>query len=198
MSNEITLTYTERAAKMTAQEESALVTEIAKDFKVVEESAHKTEQLMIVGCNAMRRIGCNVQILTGHEQISVSTFEGLKKKHGKRVPKKLSFNFLKCCVHVSHKIDKDVTTAQEAMQLQKDLFIANAQYSEPKRLAEQTAHDVNPWSELISKGAAVIAFIVQMQEDEPMENWSKDKLDSFVQTYKPLVTTYHAAEALLK
>jgi hypothetical protein len=188
------MTYVERSQKLDTKAHKALLTGIGRDWKAVEEAATEAGKQTVVAVNRMRACGDKLKQLCGHDQITLEFYSTVKSQ----LPKSMQFTAARSAVHISNRLSADVNTVQEAMAVQRELFTALDEYREPKRLAQQTAHDVNPWSELVSKAMGFTAFFGQLMEDEPMEAWGQDKLSNFVSTTNPIVDANTAAKALLK
>ena len=89
-----------------------------------------------------------------------------------------------------------MTTIQESMLVQKDLFAAVLEFHEPKRIAAQVAHESNPVTDFVSWGASFQTFFSKF-DDAPMEKWGRDKLETFVRTTEPIVEQHQKARAML-
>ena len=194
MKNNTSMTYVERSRSLDTKAHRELLKGIARDWAAASTAAKTAGQQTVIGINRMRACGEKIKLLCGHDQISLDFYTSVATL----LPKEMRFEAAKRAVHISNKLADDVHTPQEALAAQRDLFTATMECAEPRRLTDQVAHESNPWSELISKANGFTVFFGQLEEDEPMEKWSDEKLRSFVTNTKPIATAYQAAEALLK
>jgi hypothetical protein len=195
MSNtsEIQITNAERTQQLNTAAQKALLKGIARDWKACEEVASDLGKLTIKGVNLLRVVGEQIKQVTGHEQVGFDFWQ----RHHAVLPASLTYAKAKCAVHVANRNPKPVTTVQEAMAAQRDLFAAMAEYTEPKRLAAQTGHDRNLWSDLVS-GVASLDSIFHKLNPSPMAQWRRDELEKFVETTKPLVQRAKEAATILE
>ncbi len=191
MKNATALTVEERASKLVTKANKALFAGIARDWAAIEKAANEIGNLTVKAVNLSRACGEKLKQLCDHEQLSLAFFLKVQP----HLPKKMDYTKVKSMVCMANLLTEDVKTPQEAFSVSRKMMQAVMEFTEPKRLAEQSAHDSNPWSELVSRGSSVIALISDM---EPLEKWGHDKRRSFLSTYKPLVDTYKAVEALDK
>lgn len=185
-------TYEERTHKLESKAHKALLSGIARDWAAVEAAATEAGKQTVIGVNRLRACGEKFKQLCGHDQLTLDFF----MRHRDSLPKSMSYTGAKCSVHVSNRIEQDVETPQEALFIQRDLFLAINAYTEPKRTAPQQLHDSNPWSEFIS-GVSSLTSLLDRLDDRPMSEWPREKLEQFVKTTQPVVEKHAAAVKMI-
>lgn len=196
MKNTTALTTQERAQKLVTKSSKALFIGIDRDWAALEKAANEIGNLTVKAVNLSRACGEKLKQLCDHEQLSLAFFLKVQP----HLPKKMDYTKAKSMVCMANLLTEDVKTPQEAFAVSRAAKMMQAvmEFSEPHRLEDQVAHESNPLSELVSRGMSVIALVGEMQKDEPLELWGSDKRHTFLTTYKPLVDTYLAVEALDK
>lgn len=167
---------------------------IARDWTAAESAATETGKHLIVAVNRLRACGEKLKMLAGHEQITAEWYESVRKD----LPKTMRYTSARAAVHISNKVEADVKTVQDAMLIQKDLFGAMNAWREPKRVADQSSHENNPWDTLVNDAASLLSLFDGMEKAEPMDQWGKVKLQTVIETTRPFVEKHDAAEELLK
>jgi hypothetical protein len=184
--------YLENSQAMAKDARTELLLLASKDWAAAKQAATEAGKLEIVAINKIRDCGLKLQEASDREHFSFTFFT--------RVQDQLPMGFAeaKFAVNLARKLDKPVTTLDEARQARRVLFEALGAATAPKRIGEQSAHEEeNPWSIFINT-AATFTSLFEKLDDEPMEKWKRDKLKKFVQTTKPIVEKHEAAVALLK
>jgi hypothetical protein len=141
----------------------------------------------------LRCAGIKLQEAANRENLTFETF----KRWQKSLPKDLTYTAAQFCVKIGKEFQKPFESLNDIMHARRLLFEKIGAAEPPRRLAEQTAHEANPWSELVSKFTGATVFFSELEKDEPMDKWSADKLQNFVTLTKPIVAKHVEAQAKL-
>lgn len=192
---EIVPTSQEAAVQLTKQSKKALVKNINADWKKVEDLAKTAGKAEVSAANIMRGIGIKLRELVGHEQLTLTGFQSFQAD----LPKKLTFKSAKLCVKLSEVYGDQITSIDQVRPIQKELREIVCETPVEKQIrGPQQAHERNSWSEWVSNIAKSATIFDEIEQEQPMANWEKDKLKSFVKYGKPLADKVHAAEARLE
>jgi hypothetical protein len=186
-------TYVDSAAQLATKARTELLKGAGKDWTEAKAKATEAGKLELQSLNLLRSAGVKLRDACDHEKLSFTSFRLMQDS----LPKDLTFPAAKFCVSLGNQFDAPIKSLDDARAARRILFEKLSEEA-PRRIAQQTAHDTNPWSELVNKFASVTAFFGQMMEDEPMEDWDKEKLRKFVKESEPIVAAHKAAEALME
>jgi hypothetical protein len=187
-------TYNERAQKLDNSARAELLKGASEDWTGAKEAATEAGKFELKALNLLRAAGQKLLSAANHDQLSFESFRRMKSA----LPSDMSFVAAQWCIKLGKEFDKPFESLTDAGHARRLLFVKLESQDVPRRLEEQSSHDHNPWSEMIAKGASVIAFISELTAEDPLEKWGPDKRQNFLTTYRPLVTTYLAVEALEK
>jgi hypothetical protein len=190
----IATTYNERAQKLDNAARAELLKGVSADWTGAKEAALEAGKFELKALNLLRTAGMKLHEAANRDQLSFESFRTMKSA----LPKDMSFIAAQWCVKLAKECDKPFSTLSSAGHARRLLFIKLEAQDVPRRLEAETAHDVNPWSEGITKLTAAVIFWADIQEAKPMEEWDRDALENFYTATKPIVAANKAAEALLK
>jgi len=169
---------------------TALLKGVSEDWTAAKSKAVEAGKLELQSLNLLRSAGVKLQEAANRERLSFESFRLMQPS----LPKDFTWPAAQFCFQLGSQFDKPIKTLDEATAARRILFEKLGEQSTPKRIAEQTAHDSNPWSELVDKAARFTAFFDQLAEEDPMDKWSPDKLRNFISTTKPIADKH--AEAI--
>ncbi len=187
------LSYDENAQALSTAARRELLKSAGEDFTAARAAANRAAECEIEAINKLRECGIKLREAALHENPSLAFFKNVQAE----LPAAMTFSAMKFCVHLAHTIDEPITTLEEARTARRRLFEALGDEPASRRLEQQNVHDRNPWSEFIS-GASKFTSLFSELEEEPMADWSRDKLRKFVATCKPIAEKFHRAESLLQ
>jgi hypothetical protein len=182
----------EKSAQLAGKARAALLVAAGRDWLAAEAAANEAGRATVTGINRLRACGEKLKQACGHEQMTLAYFVHFKDA----LPASMTYTGAKEAVHISNRISADVTTVQDAMLVQRDLFAALGDFKEPKRLEAQVAHDSNPWSEFVAGLTRLTALFPKLTVDA-MQDWSRDKLSTFTRETQPIADANARAKQLL-
>ena len=187
------VTNAEASQQLAIKARAALLKGASQDWTEAKAKATEAGKLELQSLNLLRTAGVKLQEACDRDNLCFASFEKMQSA----LPKDLTFPAAKFCVSLCKTFDKPIASLEEAAAARRILFQKLNQEEEPKRLEQQTAHERNTWSELITKAMGFTAFFDELQEEEPMEKWGKDKLRSFISTTKPIADRHAEAVKLV-
>lgn len=187
------ITNEDSSRKLARKAETALLKGVASNWAVARQAGRDIERLTIEMANRLRAAGIQLQEAAGHEQIGFEWWH----KHQDKLPQDLSFKALKVCVHLARASEQPFEKYDEVKKAQQLFFEAIGDATPPKRLTQQVAHESNPWSEFINETASLLSMFDKL-EDEPLQNWGREKLEKFVETTQPIFEKHVQAAAALE
>jgi hypothetical protein len=185
-------TYLESAKQLATKARTELLKGASQDWTEAKAKATEAGKLELQSLNLLRSAGVKLQEACDHENLSLESFATMRPA----LPKDMGFLAAKFCVSLGKEFDQPIKSLDDARAARRVLFEKLSEANAPRRLEQQCAHESNPWSELVSRGSSVIALISDMEEAEPMDKWGKDKLRSFITTYKPIADKHAEAVRL--
>lgn len=177
---------------MTSNARAALFEAAGEDWREAKAASAKAGELEIIAINRLRDCGMKLREAADHVRPSLEWFQ----RNRDHLPEDMTWGGFRFCVNVSHQLSEAITDLQEARQARRSLFQAFGDEQAPKRLHEQNGHESNPWSDFVSETARLLTFADRLEE-EPMTKWSREKLNAFARTTKPVVDRYNQALKLL-
>jgi hypothetical protein len=185
--------YDDAARLQATKAKAALLKTINDTWAKAEAMAKDTAKAEVNIVNLLRSCGLALQELAGHEQVKFEFFHSLEDE----LPKGLHFKAVKVCVHLARELKQPAETLDDARRARQMMFEAFDQMSAPRRIAAQSAHERNPWSDFVSTAASFTRLFGDL-DAEHMAGWGQDKLSTFVRETAPIVEKHLAAKQLME
>ncbi|MGD0258966.1 MAG: hypothetical protein ABSD29_03985 [Verrucomicrobiota bacterium] len=185
-------TYNERAQKLDNAARTELLKGASEDWTGAKEAATEAGKFELKALNLLRSAGQKLHEAVNKDQLSFESFRRMKPA----LPTDMSYIAAQWCVKLAKECDKPFETLSDAGHARRLLFVKLESQDVPRRLEEQSSHDVNLWSELMVKASGFLAFFNQLTEDDPMQGWTADRLASFISTTQPICDKHAEAVQL--
>lgn len=169
----------------------ALLESVQRDWDHAEQAADAAAKLELIAINRLRNCGLKLCEAAGREQIGFEFY----RMHSDSLPKRMSFQALKFCVHLCRNFAEPIQTIDEARSARQMLFEAFGHSETPKRIAEQSAHESNPWNTFVSLSSSFTGLFGKLETDD-MARWSEDKLSTFIRQTEPIAQAYAVAKSI--
>lgn len=140
------------------------------------EVASTAADTKIKAANIAREMGIHLQELSGHVQINFQFFLGIQSQ----LPKEFCFESAKKCVMIANQFPKPLKTLEEAKRVEQITFQAAGLLEMPESRQLQYLSPVTPLTLFANTLGAAKERFQKWIEDEPMENWEKDRLETFL------------------
>lgn len=186
-------TYEDSVAKLTGKASAALFKGITKDWEQAKIAVKDAADLELIAINKLRACGIKLQEVSNHEQVTFGFYDS----HRTRLPRDMTFKAAKLCIHLARSFETPVKSLDDARKARQMMFEAFGQSAAPHRIGEQTAHEVNPWSDFVARFASIETLFEKLDE-EPMEDWGESKLRKFISTTLPIAQRHDKAAKLLE
>lgn len=169
----------------------ALLQSVKRDWDHAAEAADQAAKLELVAINRLRNCGLKLCEAAGREQIGFEFY----RLHSDSLPKRMSFQALKFCVHLCRNFSEPIQTIDEARSARQMLFEAFGHSETPKRIAEQSAHESNPWNTFVSISSSFTGLFGKLETGE-MDKWGQDKLSTFIRQTDPIAEANARAKSI--
>ena len=169
-----------------------LLAAVSRDWCRVEALVKQSASGEVEAMNLLRVIGINLQAAAQREQIPLTFLEANKDT----LPPGLTFRAVKLAVHLAttHREPiRDLGDARAARQMMFGVFSAS---EIPRRTAKQLARIHDPWSDFVSRAASFAESFAELESD-PMVDWPRERLATFVRETEPIALKYQQAKVLL-
>lgn len=184
-------TYTERAGAMNKRARQLLVEEAGKLWLKARSAADNIGELEIVCMNRMREAGLKINQASGHEQLifGVDGTEFCRREILPHLPPSMDLKIVRACVHLANNLKAPVQDREELRAAKRELQLVMESLGlaeAPRRKELQSAHARNLFSDYVSRVASLRVLFEELETEEPMERWSPDKLDEFLENAQPV------------
>lgn len=184
-------TYTERAGAMNKRARQLLVEEAGNLLLKAKHAAGNIGELQIFCINQMRAAGLKINQASGHEQLifNMEGTEFCRREILPYLPEGMDLKMVRACVHVANNLKEPIKTLDELRAAKRELQLVMESVelaTAPKRDQIQTAHARNLFAAYVSTTCNFRMLLDKMETEEPMERWSPDKLDEFLENWQPL------------
>jgi hypothetical protein len=194
-------TYTERAGEMNRRARQLLVEEAGKLWLKARNAADNIGELEIVCLNRMREAGLKINQASGHEQLIFGSdgTEFCRREILPHLPEGMDMKVVRACVHLATNLKAPVRDREELRAAKRELQLVMESLGlaeAPRRKELQSAHARNLFSDYVSRVASLRVLFEELEVEEPMERWSPDKLDEFLEEAAPVKERITRAEKL--
>lgn len=172
--------------------EAAILRKIHQTFERALACGNKAADLTISGVNALRECGIYLAEMKGNSQFNLSFFISVQKK----LPKKMSFDVARGCVGLGHNMPQEVRTYAEAQRAQQLFFQTAGLIEAPHRDNPGSPTARNPTDWIINTFSTARVEFEKLLKTEPMEDWTEERLDTFIAQTQPFYDQHAAARNL--
>jgi hypothetical protein len=187
------LTNEEKTIRLAVKARTALLQSASRDWESARASVSEAARLEISALNKLRTCGLKMREAAGKEQVNFTFFRMCESS----LPKTMSFQAAKFCVHLSRSLEKPIETLDEARSARQMLFEAFGHSQAPKRIEDQSSHEYNPWSDFVNVASSFTSLFTKLETDL-MSDWGKDKLSTFLRETEPIVAAHERARLVLQ
>jgi hypothetical protein len=200
-SNKVELTHDEkaltqnRAARKAAAEAGG--TKLAEAIAVMA----KVRGLEVVSLNALRAAGQDFIISSGREQLILDPagMRFARQEILPHLPPQAKLDHIRLAVHLANILPEPIKTEDELRAVKREvqqMFTIFGLAEAPRRKELQNSHARNHYAEFVDRVASITMLVRRLEEEEPMENWSGEKLDEFLEDAAPIKRVIDRAERL--
>lgn len=199
MSNE--LTYPERAGAMAKSARSAAFKKAATHLEKYKAATLNIGKLRVLRLNQLRLAGEQFNLGCGREQLQfgLEGVEFTRKEILPFMPPGIGVNEVHACVLIANKMPEPAKTPAQVDLLEKQFqheFELLGLVTSHKRRELQSPVARNLFSDFVNKFAGIRVTFQELEAEAPMDTWSPEKLDEFLETAEPIKEKIERAEKL--
>lgn len=180
------LTYPERRRQMTAEQRAAIKTVLTEQRDVVRACAAQYCGAAVAGVNAVREIGRQIELFTGHEKLLPMEFQAIALPDA-------TLEFARLCLSVHHKHPEAVNDYATAAAVWQEVLKQLELLPKGERGESSSPPLTEPaklWLAAVVKGAQETSAFMKTVS---MENLDRFWLEAFVRESQPLADCRTAA-----
>lgn len=191
------MTYPERAGAIAREARIECCQTAAKHWNQAVEAKHGIDREKIKAFNELREAGISLNEASGREQLTFNENgrEFVRKELLPHLPEGMTVSKVQCCCHIANTVPEPVKTIEE-LRVEQDKMepFLTEHFGESKKKIALTSHKAkNLFSTIVTKTADWAAVFDELAVEEPLEQWSGEKLDEFIEKTKPMDDRYQAA-----
>jgi hypothetical protein len=103
-------------------------------------------------------------------------------------------------VHLANTLPKPISTPEELRAVKKEvqqMLTIFGLAEAPRRKELQSAHARNKYAEVADKAASLRVLLDEIEQEEPMEQWPRPKVEEFLEDMQPVRERIAKAEKLV-
>jgi hypothetical protein len=189
MSNE--LTYPERAGAIARDSRINCCEEAGWHWLAAVEAKKEIEREKIRAFNELREAGIKLNEASGREQLTfnLNGKDFVRKELLTHLPDGMTLSQVQCCCHIANTVQEPVKTIEELrVEEEKMQPFFEEHFGESKKKIVLTSHAAkNLFSTIVTKTQDWSNIFDELVEEEPIEKWSGEQLDEFIEKTRPIV-----------
>lgn len=195
------LSYRERAGRMSKRARKIACRAAGELWREATKAAADLGSIEIECLNSMRAAGEKILEAAGRSQLlfTLEVKEFCRKEILPLLPPGMELEQVQACVQIASHIPKPIQNRDELRAVKAEVQLAFQALGliETRRRKElQTPHTRNLFSDFVSMATNLKLLIDELESELPLEQWTTDALDEFLETMLPVKGTILRAEKI--
>lgn len=194
-------TYPERAGALARCARKTACETAGEHWLAAQAAASAIGDLEIKCVNELREAGESINRASGRDQLlfSLEGKEFCRKELLPLLPPGMGMDQVRACCHIASHVKKPIQTREELRALKQEMqmaFKSLGMIESTKRPELQSAVTRNLFSDWVNKSTGLYLVMDELEKEEPMDRWTPEKLDEFLETSLPMKERILRAERL--